>query len=47
MRTVFLDTVGLIALWNLSDQWHAAAAGAYQRLDPNATRHGCDDFHLA
>ena len=38
MRTVFLDTVGLIALWNLSDQWHAAAAAAPQPLDPNATR---------
>ena len=21
--TVFLDTVGLLALWNESDQWHA------------------------
>jgi uncharacterized protein len=38
MRTVFLDTVGLIALWNRSDQWHTAAAAAYQRLDPNVTR---------
>ncbi len=38
MRTVFLDTVGLIALWNRSDQWHAPATAAYQRLDPNATR---------
>lgn len=32
MRTVFLDTVGLIALWDRSDQWHAAADAAYQRL---------------
>lgn len=38
MRSVFLDTVGLIALWNRSDQWHSAAAAAYQSLDPNATR---------
>jgi predicted nucleic acid-binding protein len=29
---VFLDTVGLLALWDQSDQWHAAAAAAYQPL---------------
>lgn len=38
MREVFLDTVGLIALWNRSDQWHAAATAAFQALDPNLTR---------
>src|SRR3989442_1073414 len=38
MRTVFLDTVGLIALWNRSDQWHPAATAAFQALDPNRTR---------
>lgn len=30
--TVFLDTVGLLALWDTSDQWHAAAAEAYAKL---------------
>lgn len=25
MRTVFLDTVGLLALWDSADQWHADA----------------------
>ena len=28
MNTVFLDTVGLLALWDSSDQWHAAALRA-------------------
>jgi predicted nucleic acid-binding protein len=26
---IFLDTVGLIAVWDESDQWHAAASAAY------------------
>jgi predicted nucleic acid-binding protein len=38
MRTVFLDTVGLIALWNKHDQWHGAARTAYRSFDPLATR---------
>jgi predicted nucleic acid-binding protein len=25
---VFLDTVGLLALWDTSDQWHQAAQAA-------------------
>jgi len=25
MNAVFLDTVGLLALWNRSDQWHESA----------------------
>jgi predicted nucleic acid-binding protein len=29
---VFLDTVGLIATWDATDQWHAAARGAYAAL---------------
>ena len=32
MSVVFLDTVGLLALWDESDQWHAAAADAFQRI---------------
>ena len=32
MRTVFLDTVGLLALWDESDQWHPAAQAAFDRL---------------
>ncbi len=32
MSTVFLDTVGLLALWDASDQWHTAAQAAFARL---------------
>jgi predicted nucleic acid-binding protein len=32
MNPVFLDTVGLIALWNGSDQWHAAADQAFAQI---------------
>jgi predicted nucleic acid-binding protein len=38
VRTVFLDTVGLIALWDESDQWHADASAAYARLRLKPTR---------
>lgn len=29
---VFLDTVGLLALWDRSDQWHGVAANSFQEL---------------
>src|SRR5262249_45943269 len=32
MSPVFLDTVGLIALWDTDDQWHTAAESAFERL---------------
>jgi uncharacterized protein len=32
MKPVFLDTVGLVALWDADDQWHAAADAAYRQL---------------
>ena len=32
MSDVFLDTVGLIAVWNSSDQWHPAADVVYRSL---------------
>src|SRR5260370_30165713 len=32
MNDVFLDTAGLIAAWDIADQWHAAAEAAYQGL---------------
>ena len=32
MKDVFLDTVGLIAVWDKADQWHASADAVYRRL---------------
>ena len=32
MKTVFLDTVGLLALWDGSDQWHEIATARTQRF---------------
>jgi len=32
MNTVFLDTVGLVAVWDEADQWHAAAGRAFARI---------------
>lgn len=32
MIPVFLDTVGLIAIWERGDQWHAAASAAFRPL---------------
>jgi predicted nucleic acid-binding protein len=38
MNDVFLDTVGLIAVWNKADQWHTQAEAAYLDLFQNARR---------
>ena len=32
MRDIFLDTVGMIAVWDDTDQWHADAEAAYDLL---------------
>jgi uncharacterized protein len=32
MNTVFLDTVGLIAVWDTDDQWHAVAEAAFRQV---------------
>jgi predicted nucleic acid-binding protein len=32
MNAVFLDTVGLIAVWDIADQWHLAAEAVYNEL---------------
>ncbi|MEY4200651.1 MAG: hypothetical protein RLZZ265_2391 [Verrucomicrobiota bacterium] len=32
MSVVFLDTVGLLALWDKDDQWHANARTAFEAL---------------
>jgi predicted nucleic acid-binding protein len=38
MSGVFLDTVGLLAVWNNQDQSHAHADAAYQDLHQNSRR---------
>jgi len=32
MTAVFLDTVGLLALWDIADQWHVVAEQAFSKL---------------
>jgi uncharacterized protein len=32
VKPVFLDTVGLLALWDVDDQWHGVADVAYGRV---------------
>jgi predicted nucleic acid-binding protein len=32
MTSVFLDTVGLLAVWDVDDQWHTAAEAVYGTL---------------
>jgi predicted nucleic acid-binding protein len=32
VNPVFLDTVGLLAIWDESDQWHVAAESVFQQL---------------
>lgn len=38
MKTIFMDTVGLIALWERDDQWHNVAMAAFQRLMSDQVR---------
>jgi hypothetical protein len=32
MSDVFMDTVGMLAVWNLSDQWHQTADAAFRGI---------------
>ena len=32
MNAVFLDTVGLLAIWDEDDQWHKIASPVYERI---------------
>jgi uncharacterized protein len=32
MNAVFLDTVGLLAVWDVDDQWHQSADDAYRKI---------------
>jgi predicted nucleic acid-binding protein len=38
MTTVFLDTVGLVALWDEADPWNGPAAAAMKLLDAPSIR---------
>ena len=37
MNLVFVDTVGMLAVWNRADQWHDDARRAYSLLSPSNT----------
>jgi uncharacterized protein len=37
MNLVFMDTVGLLALWNTDDQWHEAIEKAFAKIDADQT----------
>ncbi len=37
MSAVFVDSVGLLALWNASDQWHTAAKSAFAQINDGRT----------
>lgn len=47
MIPVFLDMVGLLALWNQSDQWHAAAQEAFDALEASKRPYVSTPFVLA
>ncbi len=32
MRAAFLDTVGMLAIWDVADQWHSVAGQAFDNL---------------
>jgi uncharacterized protein len=46
VRTVFLDTVGLLALWDVRDQWHADADAVFQSLSSAGVRLVSSSFVL-
>ena len=47
MKPVFLDTVGLIAIWDQDDQWHEPASLAFERLKGNRVPVVATTFVLA
>ena len=38
MRPIFLDTVGLLALWDEDDQWHNSAMNAFRAIETDRTK---------
>jgi len=47
VNPVFLDAVGLVALWNRSDQWYAAAKTAFDALEASNRSYVSTPFVLA
>jgi uncharacterized protein len=47
MKPVFLDTVGLLAIWDQDDQWHEPASLAFQTLKATRTPVVTTTFILA
>ncbi len=47
MNGVFVDTVGMLAVWNRSDQWHSDARRAFSLLQPRNTLLFCTTLVLA
>ena len=47
MSELLLDTVGLPALWDEDDQWHAAASAAFAQTRSKPTRFFTTRFVLA
>jgi uncharacterized protein len=47
MNCVFVDTVGLLAVWNRSDQWHAEACHAHSIMQPSDVIIYCTTLVLA
>ena len=47
MSAVFVDTVGLIVIWDEDDQWHTAARTAFERLFLNGTNLLSTSFVMA
>ena len=46
MNTIFLDSVGLIALWDKRDQWHAAAKVCLAAQGSDTTRYVTSSYIL-
>ena len=47
MNDLFLDTVGLLALWDEDDQWHAVASASFAQPRSGPTRLFTTRFVLA
>jgi predicted nucleic acid-binding protein len=46
VNTIYLDSVGLLALWDQRDQWHVAAKACLAARDPDTTRYVTTSYVL-